>query len=229
MELRKIRMLTHTGAPRLEAIPPEMSPDNVPHEDQSSPRLLSDDDLVQAARSGNHEAFAELCRRHAQTAKQTIYGIVRHREDAEDALQETLLRAYTNLGRFRQSCKFSTWMTAIGINAALTVIRKRKRRREMDTESVGSEESAREIADQAPDPECCVRKGQMILLLRKELQALPPGLRKALSTYYHHDHSLEEAADSLGISVSAVKSRLSRGRVTLRSSLERKGLLGSYQ
>lgn len=229
MELQKIRIHTPTGSPRPEAIPRTVTLDHVRHDDQSGPRPPSDDDLVQAARSGDHEAFAELCRRHAQTARQTIYGIVRHHEDAEDALQETLLRAYTNLGRFRQSCKFSTWMTAIGINAALTVIRKRKRRREMDTESVGPEEWAREIADQAPDPECCVRKGQMILLLRKELQALPPGLRRALSTYYHHDHSLEEAADSLGISVSAVKSRLSRGRGTLRSSFERKGLLGSYQ
>jgi RNA polymerase sigma-70 factor (ECF subfamily) len=97
----------------------------------------------------------------------------------------------------------------------------------MDTESVSREDATWEIADKAPDPECCVAKEQMILLLRKELQDLPPGIQKALSTYYHHDHSLEEAADSLGISVSAIKSRLSRGRGTLRSSLERKGLINS--
>jgi DNA-directed RNA polymerase specialized sigma24 family protein len=94
----------------------------------------TDNDLVQAAQSGDHEAFAELCRRHAQVARQKILAIVRHREDAEDALQETLLRAYANLGRFRQSSKFSTWITAIGINTALTVIRKRKSRRELDIE-----------------------------------------------------------------------------------------------
>ena len=115
--------------------------------------LRTDDDLVQAAQSGDHEAFTELCRRHAQVARHKILAIVRHREDAEDALQETMLSAYANLGEFRQSAKFSTWITAIGINAALTVIRKRKSRREFDLESNNPEDSAWDFPDQAPDPE----------------------------------------------------------------------------
>jgi RNA polymerase sigma-70 factor (ECF subfamily) len=68
-------------------------------------------------------------------------------------MQETLLRACANLGRFRQSCKFSTWISAIGINAALTVIRKRKSRRESDIEPYSPDEPRWDIADQAPDPE----------------------------------------------------------------------------
>jgi RNA polymerase sigma-70 factor (ECF subfamily) len=143
-------------------------------------------------------------------------------------LQETMLRAYTNLGRFRQSCKFSTWITAIGINAALTVIRKRKTRREADIEPYGPEDPTWDIADQAPDPERNVANGQVILLLRKELQALPPKMQEVLITHYDADYSLQEAADALGISLAAVKSRLSRGRRSLRSSFERKGHLGSY-
>src|SRR5271156_2717790 len=134
--------------------------------------LRTDDDLVWAAQSGNHEAFAELCRRHAQTARQRILAIVRHQEDAEDAMQETLFRAYANLGRFRQSCKFSTWITAIGTNAALGVIRKRKSRRESDFEPYSPDEQAWDIADQAPDPERRVAKAQIMLLLRKELHDL---------------------------------------------------------
>ena len=187
----------------------------------------TDDDLVHAAQSGNHEAFAELCRRHAQTARQRIIAIVRHREDAEDAMQETLLRAYVNLGRFRRSCKFSTWFTAIGINAALTVIRKRKSRRESDIEPHSPDERAWDIVDPAPDPERGVAKAQIILLLRKEIHRLSPKMKELVTSYYGHNHSLREAADALGISVAAVKSRLSRGRRSLRSSLERKGLLDS--
>jgi RNA polymerase sigma-70 factor (ECF subfamily) len=190
--------------------------------------LRTDDDLVQAAQSGDHEAFAELCRRHAQPVRRRILCIVRHQEDAEDALQETLLRAYVNLGRFRQSCKFSTWLSAIGINAALSVIRKRKSRRESDIEPYSPDEPALDIADQAPDPERSVAKAQIILLLRKEVHRLPPKMQEVVTSYYDHDYSLQDAAEALGISVPAVKSRLLRGRRSLRSSFERKGLRSSY-
>ena len=187
----------------------------------------TDDDLVQAAQSGDDDAFAELCQRHAQGVRRRILGIVRHHDDAEDAMQETLLRAYLNLGRFRRACKFSTWITAIGINAALTVIRKRKSRRESDIEPSSPDEQAWDIADQAPDPERSVAKAQIILLLRKELLELPLNMQEAVASYYDHDHSLQEAADALGISVGAIKSRLLRGRRSLRSSFERKGLIDS--
>ena len=187
----------------------------------------TDDDLVQAAQSGDDDAFAELCQRHAQGVRRRILGIVRHHDDAEDAMQDTLLRAYLNLGRFRRACKFSTWITAIGINAALTVIRKRKSRREADIEPSSPDEPTWDIADQAPDPERSVAKTQIILLLRKELLELPLNMQEAVASYYDHDHSLQEAADALGISVGAIKSRLLRGRRSLRSSFERKGLLES--
>ena len=198
------------------------------HDGASINTLRTDDDLLKAAQSGDHEAFAELCRRHTQAARQKILAIVRHQEDAEDALQETLLRVYANLGKFRQSCKFSTWITAIGINAALMVIRKRKTRREADMGLDGTEGSTWDIADQAPDPERCVAKGQIVLFLRKKLQALPPKMQEVVTSYYGDENSLQEAAEALGISVAAVKSRLLRGRRSLRSSFERKGLLGTH-
>jgi RNA polymerase sigma-70 factor (ECF subfamily) len=208
--------------------PLAMVPPRYSHDVPLAVTPRTDDDLVQAAQSGDHEAFAELCRRHAQVARQKILAIVRHREDAEDALQETLLRAYANLGRFRQSSKFSTWITAIGINAALTVIRKRKSRRELDIEPNSPGEPARNIADEAPDPERRVAKKQILLFLRTELQTLPPQMRKVVTNYYDQDSSQQEAADTLGISLAAFKSRLLRGRRNLRSSFEQKGVLSSY-
>jgi RNA polymerase sigma-70 factor, ECF subfamily len=190
--------------------------------------LRTDDDLVHAAQSGDHEAFAELCRRHSHAARRKILAIVRHQQDAEDAMQETLIRAYVNLGTFRQSCKFSTWITAIGINAALGVIRKRKSRRESDIEPYSPNGPAWDIADRTLDPERRVAKAQIILLLRKEVHGLPPKMADVVTSYYGNDYSLQEAADALGISVAAVKSRLLRGRRNLRSSFRRKGLLDSY-
>lgn len=197
---------------------------------ESSPARISrtDDELIQAAQSGDHEAFTELCRRYAQATRQKIFGIVRHREDAEDALQETLLSAYANLGKFRQSSKFSTWISAIGTNAALTVLRKRRSRRESDVEPSNPEGPAWDIADAAPDPERRAAKRQILLLLRSELQALPLLMREAVTSYYAQDSSVQKAADSLGISVPAVKSRILRGRLSLRSSFEQKGLSSSH-
>jgi RNA polymerase sigma-70 factor (ECF subfamily) len=228
MELKRRRTPTRNEPRRFKTVPFALGCLATAMTSHSPFTLRTDDDLVQAAQSGDHEAFAELCRRHAQTARQRILAIVRHQEDAEDAMQETLLSAYTNLGKFRQSCKFSTWITAIGINAALTVIRKRKSRRESDIEPYSPDEPAWDIADRAPDPERRVAEAQIILLLRKEVHGLPPKMQEAVTSYYSHDHSLQEAADALGLSVAAVKSRLSRGRRSLRSSLERKGFLDSY-
>jgi RNA polymerase sigma-70 factor, ECF subfamily len=227
MELKRAKTGSRNEPRRFKPVPFALGPPRHSYDEPFAITLRTDDDLVHAAQSGDHEAFAELCRRHAQAARRRILSIVRHQEDAEDALQETLLRAYANLGRFRQSCKFSTWITAIGTNAALSVIRKRKSRRESDFDAYSPDEPAWDIADQAPDPERCVATAQVILLLRTELHGLPPKMREVVTSYYGHDYSLQEAADALGISVAAVKSRLLRGRRSLRLSLEQKGLLDS--
>jgi RNA polymerase sigma-70 factor, ECF subfamily len=222
MELEGTESRTRNEGPRLKAVPYANG-----HYQPSLSSLRTDDELIQAARSGDHDSFAELCRRHSRTANRKILSIVRHREDAEDAMQETLLRAYTNLGRFRQSCKFSTWITAIAINAALGALRKRKSQRESGVERWNLDESDWSIADLAPGPEVRVAKAQIIVLLRKELRDLPSKMQEAVVAYYGNDCSLQEAAEALGISVAAAKSRLVRGRRNLRSSLERKGLLDS--
>jgi RNA polymerase sigma-70 factor (ECF subfamily) len=227
MELERTGKRTRNEPRRFKTVPLAMGPPRYSYGEPYAIALRTDGDLVHAAQSGDHEAFAELCRRHTQTARRRILAIVRQQEDAEDAMQETLFRAYTNLGRFRQSCKFSTWITAIGINAALSVIRKRKSRRESDIEPYSPDEPAWDIADEAPGPERCLAKAQIILLLRKELHGLSPKMQEVVTSYYGNDYSLQEAADALGISVAAVKSRLLRGRRSLRSSLERKGLLNS--
>jgi RNA polymerase sigma factor (sigma-70 family) len=147
---------------------------------------------------------------------------VRNHEDAEDALQDTLLRAYTRLTSFRRSCKFSTWLTAIGVNSALMILRKRRRRREtsantssLDTETM----ELQEFVDRSPEPEAIFLKQQAILLVRREVEKLLPSLRSAVNHYYGSDCSLKEAARAQKISLTAAKSRLLRGRVKLRSSL----------
>jgi RNA polymerase sigma-70 factor, ECF subfamily len=192
---------------------------------------VSDDNLITAAQRGDHNAFVELCRRHSAVAKLKIFSIVRNHEDAEDALQDTLFRAYLHLTTFRRSCKFSTWLTTIGVNSALMILRKRRVRRETHASTNSLETGTvelRELVDRSPGPERIYLYQQEILLLRREVEKLKPSLRSVVSHYYGSDCSLEQTAEAQGISLAATKSRLLRGRVRLRSSLARNGISKAY-
>lgn len=189
---------------------------------------VSEDDLITAAQHGDHGAFMELCRRHSAVTKRKIFSIVRSSEDAEDALQETLLRAFTHLSSFRRSCRFSTWLTTIGVNSALMIVRKRRTRGEARVNSAGSDAEVREIEpiDRSPGPETAFLKKQVVLLVGREVEKLQPSLREVIKHYYETECSLKEAAGIHGISVAALKSRLLRGRGRLRSSLAKYGASG---
>jgi RNA polymerase sigma-70 factor (ECF subfamily) len=184
---------------------------------------VSDDDLITAAQRGDQQAFVELCQRHSSVTRTKIFSIVRNHEDAEDALQDTLLRAYTHLSTFRRSCRFSTWLTAIGVNSALMILRKRRLRKETSGSTTSLDADTvepKDFVDRSPGPEAIYLKQQAILLVRREVEKLLPSLRDVVDHYYGSDCSLKEAAKAQKISLAAAKSRLGRGRVKLRSSLE---------
>ncbi len=188
---------------------------------------VSDDDLIAGARCGDQQAFVELCARHSAVVKYKILRIVRNLEDAEDAIQDTLLRAYTHLPSFRGTCKFSTWLTTIGVNSALMILRKRRIRRETYTGASCLEPGTLEMhepVDRSPSPEGIYLNQQEMLIVRREVEKLHPSLRSVVSHYYGSECSLEDAAKAQEISLAAAKSRLMRGRVKLRSSLERYGI-----
>lgn len=185
----------------------------------------SDDQLLQAARAGDGQAFTALSGRYCSRARQKIFKILRHREDTEDVLQDTLLKAFNHLNQFQGSSRFSTWLTSIAINSALMLLRKRRIRVEISYDGVGSEDSGwkvRDFPDPAPDAEHLCAKQQKHELLRGAMRRLPETFRDVVDHYYGQERSLQETAEALGISVPAAKSRLLRARITLRSSIKRK-------
>jgi RNA polymerase sigma-70 factor (ECF subfamily) len=191
---------------------------------------VSDDDLISAAQCGDQKAFVELCGRHSTVAKKKIFSIVRNHEDAEDALQDTLLKAYIHLTSFRRSCKFSSWLITIGVNSALMILRRRRVRGELYASASSLDTGTLELlepVDRSLGPEGICLRQQAIHLVRREVKKLNPILRSAVSHYYGSDCSLEEAAKAQEISVAAAKSRLLRGRARLRSSLARYGITKS--
>ena len=202
--------------------------DDVPDVAQYS--FASEDHLLLAAQRGDQQAFVELCSRQGGLVKKKIFSIVRNEEDAEDALQETFLRAFVHLEGFRRTCKFSSWITTIGINSALMTLRKRKSRREVLAEIVSAEGEALgppEYADRSPSPEERHSKRQMAFLVLRDIQRLQPHLRAAITLFYSSECSLEELATTMNLTVATVKSRLMRGRKRLRWLLQRRGITSS--
>ena len=189
---------------------------------------ISDDQLLSAVQGGDDRAFEELCRRHSSRARKAIVHIVRNSDDAEDVLQDTLLRAFTHIASFRRSCKFSTWLTTIATNAALMVLRKRRNATEISPvvrNKLDNSFELLEYADHALGPEGLHRKRQLISLMQREVKKLRPHIRSVVEHYYSSECSVEESAKALSISVAAAKSRLLRGRRALRRSFDRRRVL----
>lgn len=187
---------------------------------------VSGDGLLSRAQSGNQQTFAELCLRYRGMLLHTIYRIVRHREDAEDVLQEALLSAYQHLDTFRGSCKVSTWMMQIGINKALMLLRKRRSLPQLVSEQASDDGQSFEsphFRDPGLDPEQRYIADQTLHKLLSAMQRLPPHERSVMDLYYVKERHLKDAAETLSISVGAAKSRILRARRRLRRSLKNHG------
>jgi RNA polymerase sigma-70 factor (ECF subfamily) len=187
----------------------------------------TDVDLVCAAQSGDHVAFAELWRRYSKKMFNMIMRITRNHEDAEDALQDSFLRAYTHLTDFHGKSKFSSWMTSIAINSALMSLRKRRSRPtfSMDGDDFDLPMDYREptAAGMSAEQEC-IRREQM-RNVGAAITRLRRPLRGVLEIHLVQAGKVEELADTAGISVSATKSRLMRAKNEIRDSMKRRGQL----
>jgi len=176
--------------------------------------------LVVAAKSGDRRAFSTLCARHSNRIVRKIYRITKNWQDAEDALQDSFLKAFVHLNQFEGRSTFSSWLNRIAINSALVMLRKRVQEIPID---YANDESGNwgvwEWPDHAESPESsCVRREREELLRIAVLQ-LPSVFRDVVQLKHAQDCSTNEIAKALGITIPAAKSRLSRAKKTLRASL----------
>ena len=183
--------------------------------------------LVAAAKEGDHQAYAELCRRHSKQVLRTILRITRDVADAEDMLQETLLKAYVHIGRFEGRSAFSSWLTRIAINSALMLSRKKRSHYVCSLEGRldGDDFKLPEPKETAHNPEeSCILNALENECVRA-IRYLSPTLRVVVQIRYREDASVAQIAEMLGISESAVKSRLLRARLKIRAHLEQRQYL----
>jgi RNA polymerase sigma-70 factor (ECF subfamily) len=184
-------------------------------------QTMSDEGLIAAAQSGQEWAFVELCTRSAKRAYTTIYSVTRNREDAEDALQDSMLRAFQHLRQFDGRSSFTTWFTRIGINSALMMLRRKRVRPETSMDLTAEAESWRhwQLSAHATDPEKHYAVCERSRKLRQAIGQLPGSLRSVIEQGQMQGHSTRQIADHMGISIPATKSRLARARVALRKAM----------
>jgi RNA polymerase sigma factor (sigma-70 family) len=148
----------------------------------------------------------------------TVRRITRNHEDAEDAVQDAFLRAFLHLQSFDGRSTFSTWLTRIGINSALMILRKRRNSREVPAQSSNESDALWEITDSAPDPEKQYVEKERGVLVRKAITNLRLSIRRPVELHALQGHSMKEMAGEIGVSVSAAKGRLHHAKMVLRKS-----------
>jgi RNA polymerase sigma factor (sigma-70 family) len=179
--------------------------------------------LVAAAKDGDPEAYAELCRRYSPQIFRTVLRITGNAADAEDTLQEALLKAYIHIRGFEGRSAFSSWLTRIAVNSALMLLRKKR------SQPLFSFENGSETDDyKMPEPmetshnpeESCILNAVENECVRA-IRHLSPALQVVIQIRYREDASVAQIAKMLDISESAVKSRLIRARSKIRKHLEK--------
>ena len=194
----------------------QQEPDTVPDK-QLIAQVQSDDDM---------EAWEELMRRHSDKAFQIAYGIIGHRNDAEEVTQDAFVRIYRALARFRGDSEFSTWMYRIVVNQARNKYRWNKRRGAHLTVSIDQELEAddfskltRDVRDLRRSPAKNVMFNEWMSEIASEMEKLPAVNREALMLRNDKNLSYEQIAELLGCKVGTIKSRIARAREELRARL----------
>jgi RNA polymerase sigma-70 factor, ECF subfamily len=191
------------------AMPPEKHCDGA-----GAPRTPDDDDRLLARLADNDEAaFRLLVERHIDRAFSVALRVVGNRADAEDVVQDTMLKVWTHRGQWQQGrAKFSTWLYRVVTNRCIDL------RRQPRTDNV---DAVPEPADGRPDAVTTIQRDEVSLLLEAAMQRLPEQQRIAVILSYHQSMSNGEIADVMETTVSAVESLLKRGRQQLRDLLRR--------
>lgn len=186
--------------------------------------LFDEAPLLARAREGDVKAFSDLVSKYERKIYRLAKHITQHDEDAEDVLQETFLKAYEHFGEFQGNSKFYTWIVRIAVNESLMKLRKRKSDRTVSMDEsidTGEETVVREIAVWEENPEQRYSREEVRQILDEAIGSLKPSFRTVFLLRDVEELSTEETAETLGLSIPAVKSRLLRARLQLREKLTR--------
>ena len=173
-------------------------------------------DLLRAAQGGDPAAFGEIVRRYQRAIHRVAYALTRDANDADDLAQETFVRAWQAIGRFRVGEPLYPWLARIATNLAFSLFRRRKRRPETPLEPLLEAGQQWGVED---DPAERVERHERERHMQAAFAGLKPEHQAVLALRAVEEMSYEEIAATLGIPVGTVMSRLSRARTELRARM----------
>lgn len=184
---------------------------------------ISEKQLIERAKKGDADAFNDLMGRYSRTIFNIGLQMLRDRDDASDMTQETMLKVYRALPRFRGDSSFSTWVYRIMVNTCRDFLRSAGRRREVPFSDFSEEEDGPvfDVADDSVQPERLYIEGEDEQYLLSLIQGLKPAYRLAVSMRELGGLSYQEIADAGNVSIGTVKSRLNRARAAMREQVLR--------
>lgn len=173
-----------------------------------------EDFLIRQAIHGDAYAFEQLMRRHESRMYSVALRMCGNREDAQDCVQDAMLRIYRALDRFKGQSSFSTWVYRITMNTCLDELRRRKVRASTSLDTLL--ENGWSPTDENDTPERHAIDAERRRALSGAIQSLPEDMRSAIVLREMQGLSYEEISDVLSVNVGTIKSRISRGREKLR-------------
>lgn len=180
-------------------------------------------ELIRRVCAGDKEAFYELVRPYERAVYTSAISILNNQADAEEVAQEAVLKAFTNLSKFRAESKFSTWLIQITINEARLKLRKDRRHLYESADEPQSDDEGdyfpKDYADWREIPSEALQRKELRDALRRGMAALSPKYRDVLILRDIQHLNIEETSQALGISVGNVKTRLLRARLQMRDAL----------
>ena len=195
----------------LAASPAPAMTDTAPH-GSAADATMTDDALVAASLAGATDAFDVLVTRHRRAVYHVCYRFVNNHEDAADLTQDTFVRAWKALARFRGQARFSTWVHRIAVNVSLNQVSLKTPRGE-----AADFDTMPDTREPAPGQSLVVAERHA--LVRAAVAALPPRQRAALILRTYHELSHQEVAGLVGTSVGAVKANVFHALANLRKRL----------
>ncbi len=180
-------------------------------------------ELIRRVKDGDKEAYYRLVQPYERAVFTSAMSILNNQADAEEVAQEAVLKAFSNLARFRGESKFSTWLIQITINEARLKLRKDRRHLYESVDEPRSDDAGdyfpKDYADWREIPYEALQRKELRDVLKRAIAALPQKYREVLVLRDIQHLSIEETAQVLGISAGNVKTRLLRARLQMRDAL----------